>query len=182
VENILTFSRAERGGVKVTPEVTRISAEIHVVVEDFLALPRARRVDVRLELQDNVMVPVDRDALRQIVNNLLDNAVKYGPDEQRITVGLALFDGTARLWVDDEGPGIPAADREHVFQSFFRLRRDEDSRTAGSGIGLAVVRELAALHGGRTWVEEAPGGGARLLVAFPEAELGVAERAAAAVA
>ncbi|MEX0892696.1 MAG: HAMP domain-containing sensor histidine kinase, partial [Gemmatimonadota bacterium] len=179
VENILTFSRAERGGVKVTPEVTRISAEIHVVVEDFLALPRARRVDVRLELQENVMVPVDRDALRQIVNNLVDNAVKYGPEGQRITVGLALFSGTARLWVDDEGPGIPAGDREHVFQSFYRLRRDEDSRTAGSGIGLAVVRELAALHGGRTWVEEAPGGGARLMVAFPEAELGVAERGAA---
>lgn len=179
VENILTFSRAERGGVTVTPEVTRISAEIGAVVEDFLALPRARRADVRLELQEDVLVPVDRDALRQIVNNLLDNAVKYGPERQRITVGLALFDGSARLWVDDEGPGIPAVDRARVFQSFFRLRRDEDSRTAGSGIGLAVVRELAAMHSGRTWAEEAPGGGARLVVVFPEADLAVAGTAAA---
>jgi signal transduction histidine kinase len=182
VENILTFSRGERGGVKITPEVTRISTEIQGVVRDFQALPRARRAEVRLELQDDVMVPVDRDALRQIVNNLVDNAVKYGPDGQRITVGLAIFDRAARLWVDDEGPGIPPADREHVFQSFFRLRRDEESRTAGSGIGLSVVRELAALHGGRAWVADAPGGGTRLMVAFPEADLAAAERAAAAVA
>ena len=152
------------------------------MVQDFLSLPKARRSEFRLELQEEVLVPVDVGALRQIVNNLLDNAVKYGPDGQRITVGLALFDGSARLWVDDEGPGIPAADRHQVFQSFYRLRRDEESRIAGSGIGLAVVRELAALHGGSAWAEEAPGGGTRILVAFPEAALAEAVAAASAVA
>jgi len=86
--------------------------------------------------------------------NLLDNAVKYGPPGQVVTVGLAASDQRARLWVDDQGPGIPAADRERVWDRFWRLERDRGSAVAGTGIGLAVVRELVALHGGRAWAED----------------------------
>src|SRR5207244_135699 len=81
--------------------------------------------------------------------NLLDNAVKYGPPAQVVTVGLAAGEQRARIWVDDEGPGIPPADRERVWDRFWRLERDRGSAVAGTGIGLAVVRELVALHGGR---------------------------------
>src|SRR5690606_24673188 len=89
----------------------------------------------------------------------------------RITVGLALYDSAARIWVDDEGPGIPAADRERVFDSFVRLRRELEARVTGSGIGLSVVRELARLHHGEVRAESAPGGGARIVVEFPGAYL-----------
>jgi signal transduction histidine kinase len=112
---------------------------------------------------------VDRAALRRIMLNLMENALKYGPDEQRITVGMALFIDVVRLWVDDEGDGIPRAVRERVFESFFRLNRELDRRITGSGIGLAVVRQLATLHGGRAWADEAPGGGARHVVEFTDA-------------
>jgi signal transduction histidine kinase len=68
------------------------------------------------------------------------------------------------VWVDDEGDGIPPRERERVWASFYRLARHANSAVAGSGIGLFVVRELARLHGGDAWVEDAPGRGARIVV------------------
>jgi signal transduction histidine kinase len=172
VENVLLFSKSEGGRRSpIAPEPTELAAEVRRAVESFGPLSRTRDVSVRVELQDNIIVAVDRGALRQIMINLVDNALKYGPPGQRVTVGVALYDEVARVWVDDEGPGIPVADRERVFDSFFRLTRDVESRTSGSGIGLAVVRQLAQLHEGAARVESAPGGGARLVVEFPDAYL-----------
>ncbi|MBR9989127.1 MAG: HAMP domain-containing histidine kinase [Gemmatimonadetes bacterium] len=172
VENVLLFSKTEGGRrPRLAPEPTHFAAEIRDAVESFTLLSRNRQVEVRTEVQENITVAVDRAALRQILLNLVDNALKYGPAGQRITVGAALFDDVARLWVDDEGAGIPVTERAHVFESFYRMRRDIDSRVSGSGIGLAVVRELARLHGGDAWAEAAPGRGARIVVQFPDAYL-----------
>jgi signal transduction histidine kinase len=82
-----------------------------------------------------------------------------------------------RLWVDDQGPGVPPRDRERIFAPFVRLARDRVARDhgeasrPGSGLGLAVVRDLVALHGGRVWVEDAPGGGARFVVELPNGDV-----------
>jgi signal transduction histidine kinase len=110
---------------------------------------------------------VDRDALRQILLNLLDNAAKYGPPGQTITVGSEIAADVARIWVEDQGPGIPHEDRRRVWEPYVRLNRSSESGTGGSGIGLSVVRELVELHGGRTRAEGSPGGGARVLVELP---------------
>ncbi len=171
VENVLRFSRTERRVEQVAPETTEISAEVAEIVEGYRLYAQSRKAEVRAEVQEGVMVSVDRGALRQIVLNLLENALKYGPAGQRVVVGLALFTDAARLWVDDEGPGIPASRREEVFAPFYRLARDSGSSVAGSGIGLAVVRQLAVLHRGRAWAEDAPGGGARIVVEIPGAYL-----------
>jgi signal transduction histidine kinase len=172
VENVLLFSKSEGGRrTPIAPEPTDLAAEVRRAAESFGPLCRPRNVGLRTELQDGITVAVDRGALRQIMVNLLDNALKYGPSGQRVTVGVALFDDHGRVWVDDEGPGIPAEDRERVFDSFYRLPRDVESRSSGSGIGLAVVRELARLHGGDAWAEDAPGGGTRIVAQFPDAYL-----------
>ena len=184
IENVLLFSKSEGGRpAKLVQETTTFAGEVRQAVESFAPLSRLRDVEIRTELQDNIAAQVDRGALRQMLVNLIDNALKYGPKGQRITVGVALFGDKARLWVDDEGPGVPAADRARVFDSFVRLSREVEGRTGGSGIGLAVVRELARLHGGSAWVEAAPGAGARFLIEFPDAylhtELSAADLAAA---
>jgi signal transduction histidine kinase len=124
--------------------------------EGFAPLAAARGVTLCTELTDGVVAPVDADALRQMLLNLLDNAVKYGPSGQTVTLGLNVTDGRALVCVDDQGPGIPAADRERIWDRFWRLERDRGSAVAGTGIGLSVVRELVALHGGRAWAEDAP--------------------------
>lgn len=169
VENLLHFSRAERQVTKVALEPTDLCVVAREVIEGFTPLAAARNVTLCPSIADCVVVPADAGALRQMLLNLLDNAVKYGPAGQQVTLGVAPVNGGggARLWVDDQGPGIPDADRARVWERFWRLGRDRGSPIAGTGIGLAVVRELAELHGGRTWVEEAPGGGARFVIELP---------------
>ena len=94
---------------------------------------------------DECAAPLDDEALHQILLNLLDNAVKYGPPGQTVSLGARAGDGRARLWVEDDGPGRPAGrPRAESGSRFVRLARDVDRQAAGSGIGLAVVRELVA--------------------------------------
>jgi signal transduction histidine kinase len=95
--------------------------------------------------------------------------VKYGPAGQTISVGLARTenDNCARLWVEDQGAGIPADERAKIWDPFHRLERDANSAIAGSGIGLALVRNLAVAHGGRVYVDEGATGGSRFTVEIP---------------
>jgi signal transduction histidine kinase len=169
VENVLQAARSENGHLHVNPSTMRVAPIIRECVETFAVLAQARGMEFRMELQGDLVAPVDSAALRQIVLNLLDNAAKYGPDGQRVVVGVALFDTTARIWVDDEGEGIPKRERQRVFDPFYRARGAQ--HTTGSGIGLSVVRELAGLHGGNAWIEDAPDAGTRVVVEFPGAFL-----------
>jgi signal transduction histidine kinase len=169
VENVLHFSRSERRAIRVAPESTDLSRLVREVVDGFRPLARARQTTVKLELEEGITAWVDQSALRQVLLNLLDNAVKYGPPGQTVTVATSA--GAGRVWirVDDEGPGIPEADRERIWDRFSRLEREAASAVAGTGIGLAVVRDLVRLHGGRVWADEAPSGGARFIVELPVA-------------
>ena len=168
VENLLHFSRSERQATRLSPAPAPLAPLVREAVEAFAPLAAARGVTFRTELRDGLVAPVDAEALRQMLVNLLDNAVKYGPADQTITVGLDAADGKARIRVEDQGPGIPAGDRERIWDRFWRLERDRGSAVAGTGIGLSVVRELVALHGGRAWAEEGRGGmGARFVLELP---------------
>ncbi len=169
VENVLRVSRAARGVSRVAPENVDLTAEVAANIESFRLFATQKKVELRPELQGGVLGVVDRGGLRQMLVNLLDNALKYGPAGQRVVIGLALYEENARIWVDDEGPGIAADEREKVFAPFYRSPREAGSAVAGSGIGLAVVREIATLHGGRAWAEAAPGGGARVCIEIPGA-------------
>jgi signal transduction histidine kinase len=167
VENLLHFSRSERRLTRLSPAPAPLAPLLREAAEGFAPLAAARGVSLCTALTDGVVAPVDADALRQMLLNLLDNAVKYGPSGQTVTLGLTMSDGRARICVDDQGPGIPAADRERIWDQFWRLERDRGSAVAGTGIGLSVVRELVALHGGRAWAEDAPSSGGRFVIELP---------------
>ena len=173
VENVLNFSRGEKGTNRVSPVPADLDHEITEALELFAPLARARKMALAETLDASAVVMLDRDALRQILLNLLDNAVKYGPSGQTITVGSEIAGDRARVWVEDQGPGIPHEERQRVWEPYVRLAREAEASTGGSGIGLSVVRELVSLHGGRTRVESAPGGrGARIVVELPLTPLG----------
>jgi signal transduction histidine kinase len=139
-------------------------------VEAFRPLAAAREATVVLDIPDTLTVRAERNALRQVLLNLLDNAIKYGPVGQEVRVeGRDAADGRGVvLAVEDQGPGVPLGDRERIWEGFERLER-EDAPVAGSGIGLAVVRALAARMGGETAVGDAPTGGARFTVRLERA-------------
>jgi len=175
VENVLNFSRGERRQNRISPVPTDIEKELRETLELFAPLARSRQMKLRAELELGVVALVDRDALRQVVLNLLDNAAKYGPPGQTITVGTTRDRDGVRIWIDDEGPGVEMSDRGRVWEPYVRLARESDRGTGGSGIGLAVVRELVELHGGRCTMEASPSGGARIVVTLPASEADLVE-------
>ncbi|CAA9522668.1 MAG: hypothetical protein AVDCRST_MAG45-2603 [uncultured Solirubrobacterales bacterium] len=107
------------------------------------------------------------DGLQVLVENLIENAARHGRPGGRVEVALELADGGLRLAVDDDGPGVPEREREHVFERFAR----GDGAGEGSGLGLALVRQQARLHGGEAWVEDSRRGGARFVVRLARGEL-----------
>jgi signal transduction histidine kinase len=167
VENVLAFSRSEHGRIAVTVEPVAMDREIEAAVDAFAPLARVRRAKIRSNIERGLVARVDPRALRQIVLNLLDNAVKYGPLGQTVTVLLNGTDAKVLVAVEDRGPGVPRSEREQIWEPYYRLTRETDASVGGSGIGLSIVRELVLMHGGRTWVEDASGGGARFVVEFP---------------
>ena len=169
VENVLYFSRTERGGQHLTPAPARLATIADELIEAFAPLARSGRSQLQLQVRADVEAPVDAGALRQILLDLLDNAVKYGRMDQTITVGIDRRDDRALITVDDQGPGVPEDARARIWQPYSRLASAAASAVAGTGIGLAVVRHLVELHGGSSRVEDGPGGGARFVIELPNA-------------
>ncbi|HUQ98213.1 MAG TPA: HAMP domain-containing sensor histidine kinase [Gemmatimonadaceae bacterium] len=167
VENVLAFARSEHGRNTVVVEPVEMDREMEAAIDAFAPLARVRRATIRQTIQPGLVSRVDPRALRQIVLNLLDNAVKYGPLGQSVTVALEGTDDKVLISVEDKGPGVPKGDREKIWDPYVRLSRETESAAGGSGIGLSIVRELVRLHDGRAWVEDAPEGGARFVVEFP---------------
>ena len=165
VENVLRFSRL--GHVDATSAVAeRIGEEVERVVEEFRPLAASRRARIVTQIDARPTLAMRPEALRHLLLNLLDNAVKYGPNEQTVRVSLAQRDGEAVLSVADEGPGVPVREREQIWTPF--VRGAAARAKGGSGIGLTIVRDVVEQHGGRCWVEPAsPSGGARFVVTLP---------------
>jgi signal transduction histidine kinase len=171
VENVLDFSRGERGTLEASPQPTRVADVVEEIVEGFAPVAHARGMRIRTEVDEEAVALLDRGGFRQVLLNFLENAVKYGPAGQTIVTGAVRSGETVRVWVMDEGPGVPAAERERIWEPYYRLDREVDRVVGGSGIGLSVVRGLVARHGGRTWMDNAPGGGARFVAEFPAARM-----------
>jgi signal transduction histidine kinase len=124
-----------------------------------------RRIDVST-IPDGTPVAVDRELLQLALRQLLDNAVKYSPGFEGIRVGVERRDGSVVFWVADEGPGVPPADRDRVFNRFYRGSSQKHG-VPGSGLGLAVVRQIARAHGGDAILADKRERGARFEVIVP---------------
>ena len=167
VDNVLQFARMRRGPQALAARTLPLGEVITEACEALVPLSSSRRVTLDVQLRDDIHVMGDRDAVVQILRNLLENAIKYGPEGQTVRVAAEARDGVARLAVEDQGPGVPQSEREKIWQPYQRLARDRKAAGAGTGLGLSVVAELSALLRGKAWVEDAPGGGARFVVELP---------------
>jgi signal transduction histidine kinase len=168
VESILSFTGSRPG--QLSPVSTDVASEIDEIVSGFEPLAHAQGVRITTQLEQGIVADVDRGALRQVLLNLLDNAVRYGPPRQNVTISTASAPETWTLEVADEGPGIPAEEGDRIFAPYYRMKRDAGGAVGGTGIGLAVVRRLVKEHGGRVHVAPANGNGAvgaRFVVALP---------------
>jgi PAS domain S-box-containing protein len=159
--DLLDLDRLRHGFVRPRFADTDIAA----LVEHVVAAHRdgVHPITLRAELAH---AAVDAPKVERIVDNLLANAVRHTPFGTEIEVHVGSEDGGVVIAVDDRGPGVELEDREAIFEIFHRGRRSD--QVVGTGIGLSLVAQFAALHGGRAWVEENPGGGASFRVFLPE--------------
>lgn len=177
VENVLLFSRGERDALNLNLVEADVGALVERVAESFEPLARDADATIEQRIETGIACTLDVEATHQAVLNLLDNAVKYGPAGQTIVVGVERARGEedplATIRVEDEGPGVPPGQQDRVWDAYVRLDRDRASATAGSGIGLAVVRRVIEAQGGRVRVERGettPNTGARFIIQLPLAD------------
>jgi two-component system sensor histidine kinase KdpD len=163
VTNLLDLTRIRSGAL--APEL--VTTPVEDLVEDALAGVRsplaARRVSVFIR-PDLPPLNVDPVQTGQVLQNVLQNAAKFSPERSEIRIAASVWHGAVEIRVSDQGPGIPRADREAVFEEFYRAG---DGRVAGTGLGLAVAKAIVVAHKGKIWVEETPGGGATFVVRLP---------------
>lgn len=164
VENVLRFSQVDKSN-GVVPKPTDVAAETRRIVDEFRPLVEARKVTIDARIATVPSLVLRPDSLRHILINLLDNAVKYGPDGQTVTVTLSASASDVQLVVADQGSGVAPSEREDIWGAFARGHAGQE--TTGSGIGLSIVRDVVDLHGGRAWVDSSSDGGARFIVSLP---------------
>ncbi|RKP59008.1 sensor histidine kinase [Pararobbsia silviterrae] len=174
VEQLLALARSEPGGdaASVSRERVDLTAMLLECVTAHAPIAQGKRVDLGVGEQAHAEVDGQAPALRVMLNNVLDNAVKYTPEGGRIDVSVtrAEHDGAAvaRVVVDDSGPGIPVSERERVFDRFYRGVHDTGRDPSGSGLGLAIVRRIAERHGATVKLaDSANGAGLRVTIDFP---------------
>jgi two-component system sensor histidine kinase TctE len=167
VNQLLTMARAEPGSHR---SVMRQPVELAALAREATGewVPRALARNIDLGFDDtSAAATIDADPflVRELLNNLVDNAIQYTPQGGRVTVRVRSDDGHAVLEVEDDGPGIPAEEREKVFERFYRI---PGGSPEGCGLGLAIVREIAQGHGATVAAREGAGGrGACMIVSFP---------------
>jgi signal transduction histidine kinase len=164
VENVLLFSKSGRRDEMLSMREHALSPLLRNAMAACQPLAAARGVRLATAFTADPSARVDETVLRQIVLNLLDNALKYGPPGQQVVVSLDEREGQALIAVEDQGPGISPRDRERIWEPYVRLA--PSAPVAGSGIGLSVVRQFVEMQGGRVRVEEGAVG-ARFVVELP---------------
>jgi len=164
VEQLLTLARAEPGAAGPVLQRLDLSELVREAVADTVPLALEHGTAFELLADAPVWVQGERAALSALVRNLADNAVRYSPPGARVELRVAADDGAATLQVDDAGPGIPPADRERVFDRFYRRDAGDEG---GTGLGLAIVRTVAQRHGATVRLDDSPLGGLRVSLRLP---------------
>lgn len=166
VNNALDFSRLEQGRKKFARDEIELGAELGRLLDTHEPRVAEAGLALRRELpSEPVRVTTDRDALQQIVLNLIDNACKYAAEGGEVRVGVtARAEGGAEVRVGDRGPGVPAEHRERVFEKFHRVDEALTAEKSGAGLGLSIARQLARGMGGELRCEARAGGGAEFVL------------------
>lgn len=161
VGNLLDLARIRAGALTPTRQPTAMDEIVEVVLARMR--PRLAGLTVAADLPADLPdVSVDPVQLDQVLTNLLENAGRHAPPGSEITVGVQWVDGSVRVRVADQGPGIPLEERDRVFEAFYR--GSSSPETPGSGLGLAISKAVVVAHGGHIWIEGSASGGC--VVAF----------------
>jgi signal transduction histidine kinase len=171
INRLLDFSKLDRGEMRLEKAPVDLAALVRETVGDLRESIEAAGMELSLDLPEGggPVVSGDRDALAQVVVNLLGNAVKYAAAGKAVGISLARGPREVVLTVSDRGPGVPRAHRRRIFERFYRVDDSINSGIDGSGIGLALCHQIAERHGGSIRHEPRKGGGSEFILSLPPA-------------
>jgi signal transduction histidine kinase len=167
VADLERLEHAESENLKLEKSSVDLLALSKTVCDNFAGQLASK--DHRLEIDGaNVIVSIDKDRISGVITNLLSNAVKYTPEGSEISIFIQDTPGSARLSIEDAGPGIPEAELPYIFERFYRADKSRNRDTGGAGLGLAIVKSVVSAHGGTITAENRTDGGARFTVTLPK--------------
>jgi signal transduction histidine kinase len=170
ITDLKELSVAEAGQLKLHLEKSDLAEIIGAEVTGFQARCQEKQISLTSLVTENLPeVNVDRDRIRQVLHNLLDNALRHTPAKGEIKVLADLADGQIKVTVSDTGSGIDKADLPFIFEHFYKADKSRHRIYGGAGIGLALVRNYVELHGGRVWAESEVGKGSTFYFTLPTA-------------
>ena len=167
VQCLLSLSRLDAGSAQMECVRLNLADLVATTTDQMAPLADEKHVTLTTQADEEVEVIGDQVRLRQVVVNLLDNAIKYTPEGGTVTVGVNATDRRAQLEVSDSGPGIPTGDLPRVFDRFFRADRIRLATIEGAGLGLSIVQSICTAHGGLVKAENHVHGGCRIIVQLP---------------
>jgi heavy metal sensor kinase len=167
VEGLLALSRLDTGEARAEWVRFDLAALVATTADQMSLLAEDKHITVVCDSSERVMIEGDQARLKQVVVNLLDNAIKYTPNGGRIKLEIAQEEGNAVLDVADDGIGIPPEALPHVFKRFFRVDGSRSRDQGGAGLGLSIVKSICDAHGARVEVSSTPGQGSRFRIRQP---------------
>ncbi len=172
ISDLRTLSLAEAGQLALDKQPLDLGQVVTRVAEKYCLRAEEQSVALSVQVAQNLpQVSADAGRMEQVLVNLTENALRYGASDVggQVTLGARAVPGGVEAWVSDTGPGIAPEDLPHVFERFWRSGKSRNRQAGGSGIGLAVVKQLTEAHDGRVSVESAPGQGATFRIVLPTA-------------
>jgi heavy metal sensor kinase len=166
-DGLLFLSRADGQRIPMRAAPTNLTELLGAVAVQMQPLIDTNRLSLTTDIEAGVWSFADRDLLIQLLFDLLDNAIKHTPSGGKVALVLLRDHQDALISVADSGPGIPSEHLPHLFERFYRVEQDRSRRTGGVGLGLAIVREIARLHGGEVTVHSTVGAGSTFQVRLP---------------
>ncbi len=167
ISDLLDLVQMDSQNIKLTRENLSIAALVRDNEHRLQPIAAQKNQTIQLSLSDPCDMFADKSKLNQVIYNLMENAVKYTQPGGQIHVTLLRQGRSAVLTVSDNGPGIPQADQEHIFDRFYRVDKARSREQGGTGLGLSIVRQLVLLHGGTIRVESEEGKGSSFIVELP---------------
>jgi two-component system phosphate regulon sensor histidine kinase PhoR len=152
-EDLLTLARVESGEQRFDPQPVTPAELLHDALESFGKIARAQGIELTAEDGNTPMVKADREAIHQVLSNLIDNALKYGANGGRVIVGARPDGDAVEFYVRDFGPGIPSQHLPRLFERFYRVDKARSRESGGTGLGLAIAKHIVLAHGGSIWAQ-----------------------------
>ena len=168
VDDYLDIAKIESGRLTVAPEVSDLTALVESCAQRHRTLAAAKDVSVIWDSDTkSIRIPFDMPKMRQVIDNLLHNGVKFTPPGGEVEIGLEHDGPQAVLTVSDTGIGIHKDQFDVIFEPFGQVAASQPKKGKGTGLGLAIAKKIVDAHGGRIWVESKPGKGSTFYVALP---------------